>query len=55
MYIFEEISQLTHAELFDLLVKYDKYVKEICDRKDGSVPACVAEFFQNDYPLIEKE
>lgn len=49
MYVFEEINQLSHSELFELLCSYDSYVKEVCDRQDGSIPACLAEYYQNDY------
>ena len=49
MYTFEEISQLTQPELFDLICRYDKYVINVCDRQDGSIPVCVSEFFDNEY------
>ena len=49
MYISEEINQLSHSELVNLLWTYDAYVIEVCDRNDGSVPVCLAEFYQNDY------
>lgn len=52
MYIWEEISQLDHADLFNLLSEYDRYVIEVCDREDGSVPVCVAEFYMNEYQEI---
>lgn len=54
MYIWEKISQLDHADLFNLLSEYDRYVIEICNRQDGSVPVCVAEFYENEYQLIQE-
>lgn len=53
--LWKEIEELPHEELFDLLREYDKYVIEITDRQDGSVPVCVTEFYQNDYYGIKKE
>lgn len=47
--IWKEIKTLPAGALFDLLQVYDSYVKEICDKEDGSIPVCVAEFFTNDY------
>jgi len=55
MNTFEEIKQLSHAELFDLIVEYDKYVIEITNREDGSIPICLSEFFNNEYWLILNE
>jgi len=43
------ISNLSKKELYDLLFAYDKYVIEIVDREDGSIPVCVSEFFDNEY------
>jgi len=54
MYIFEEIEQLSHAELFDLIIEYDRYVTEILERNTSDKPVCVAEFYDNEYQLIIK-
>ena len=45
----KEIEELPHDELFNLLKEYDRYVIEITDREDGSVPVCVLEFYENEY------
>lgn len=49
MYVWEEIEQLSHTQLFQLLSDYDSYVIEVTNRQDGSVPVCVAEYFENDW------
>jgi hypothetical protein len=54
MYTFEVIEQLDHAELFNLLCEYNRYVIKICDRNDGSVPVCVFEFYENEYQMIQE-
>lgn len=53
--LWKEIEELPHQELFDLLKEYDKYVIEVTDREDGSVPVCVLEFYQNEYQDIRKQ
>ena len=55
MYITEEINQLPRNELLDLIWLYDKYVIEVCDRQDGSVPVCLKEFYENDYSLFKQK
>ena len=47
--LFREIKNLKKGVIFNLLLEYDKYVIEITDREDGSVPVCVLEFYQNEY------
>ena len=49
MNTFEDINQLNHEELLDLLIEYNRYVIEVCDRQDGSVPVCVPEFYDCEY------
>jgi len=51
--IWAEIKKLPKNKLYVLLQDYDDYVIEITDRQDGSVPACVAEFYENDYPELK--
>jgi len=55
MYVYEEIEQLEHYELFNLICWYNNYVIEVCNREDGSCPVCVAEFYQNEYQELTEE
>jgi len=54
MYTWEEIEQLDHAELFNLLSEYDRYVTEILERNTNDKPVCVGEFYENEYQMIQE-
>ncbi len=45
------LETMTKEELIKLILAYDKYVIEITNREDGSCPACLMEFYNNDYQL----
>lgn len=47
--VIQEMKSLSKKDMFLLLSQYDSYVREICDREDGSIPVCVAEFFQCEF------
>jgi hypothetical protein len=49
MYTSEEINQLNHEDLLELLWGYDMYVEEVSCRDDGSKPVCLKEYFNNDF------
>jgi len=49
MYMTTEINQLPRKDLLNLIWEYNSYVIEIVDKQDGSIPACLSEFYQNDY------
>ena len=47
--VWKEIAKLSKMQLLKLLNDYNKYVIEITDREDGSVPVCLPEYYQNDW------
>jgi hypothetical protein len=53
--IFYEIAKMSESEIINFLESYDSYVFEVCDREDGSQPVGIAEYFTNDYRIIQYE
>ena len=51
MYTSEEINQLPHQELLELLWGYDMYVEEVSQREDGSKPVGLMEYYNNEFGL----
>lgn len=51
MYTSEEINELPHQKLLELLWGYDMYVEEIAQRDDGSKPVGLKEYYNNDFQL----
>lgn len=49
--IWDKIGNLDQHEMFNLLYHYNRYVIEVCDREDGSVPVCLPEYYTDDYQL----
>lgn len=50
--VWDDIYKLDKVLLGELLYQYDQYVIEVTDREDGSVPVCVAEFYDNEWQDI---
>lgn len=46
--MWQELSELSHDELFKLLIAYDQYVYQVVNENEGE-PVGVLEFWQNDY------
>lgn len=46
--MWQELSELSHDELFKLLVAYDEYVYQVVN-ENQSEPVGVLEFYQYDY------
>ena len=40
---------IKYQELIRLVRAYDKYVIEVVDREDGSIPVCLEEYFDNEW------
>ena len=54
-YTSEEINELNHKDLLELLWGYDMYVEEISQREDGSKPVGLKEYYDNDFIQDEEE
>ena len=51
-------KDLTKQELLDLALHYDWYVQDANEKnmyKDGWLPVCIAEFYDNEYQQILEE
>lgn len=51
--MWQELSELSHDELFKLLMAYDQYVYQVVNENEG-VPVGVLEFYQYDYQEFMK-
>lgn len=57
--LIKELQTLSKKELIDLIDKYDSYIIEFCERNSGYkleddvVPACVLEFYDNEYSNMD--
>ena len=52
------MDDLSKSELLSLLRAYDSYIQEANDEdryRDGWYPVCIAEFYDNEYQLLQNE
>lgn len=52
------MENLTSKELLDLLYCYDEYIQDANDEdryREGWLPVCINEFYDNEYQIILEE